>query len=414
MVAPQVINPHKKDYVPPKLSLNDQAALDKLNDRLGIKVDPKTGALSSDSGFQVNVDAEGKATVMRDTTVQGSVFEGDEDPVDGSDTGFGSTLLQTEHEAVVSPLEQDRLESESGDLPSDEAVPDPEIEAQPEKSKGLDKREADARKAQSEMMKTKNSLDKTKLEVEARIAEFQDLVQQAEVLKVTGSAFVPPDLNPADEATISEYRRDFPEAVGVMEALVAPVYAALGQIREQVNATAQRLGEHFAKQRSEAVQAEIYKVIPAPRLEQIKSSPEFLDWLTNLPKKKQNYIFAAMDGPASTLDPNDVLEVLKDFSRATGQDIGINAPAPAPQRRDRPAMDTAPVTGTGSALPEAPRAARNNQLRPFTTEEMLQPGFLKTGLSEGSPQEREIFRKRLELSQQLNFDGRSASQLMRN
>lgn len=415
MSAPQVINPHKKDYKAPKLSLNDQAALDKLHETLGIQVDPNTGELSSSSGFQVSVDADGKATVFKDEAVQGSSFEGDTDPLGGEETGFGSTLLQTEHEVVVNPYERDKVETGDEALPPEEseAEPEPEPEPQP-KPKGLDKRESDARKAQSEMMKTKTSLDRTKLEVESKIAEFQDLIQQAEVLKATGSAFAPPDLNPADEATIQTYREDFPEAVSVMEALVAPVYAALGQIREQTNATAQRVGEHFAKQRSEAVQAEIYKVVPAAKLEQIKSSPEFLDWITALPKKKQNYIFAAMDGPASTLDPNDVIEVLNDFSRATGTSIGLNAQAaPAPKREQRPAMDTVPNLRTGSALPDVPRAPRSNQPTPFTPEEMAQPGFLKEGLSEGSLEQRNLFRQRLELTQSLNFNGRTASALMR-
>ena len=412
---PQVINPHKKDYKVPKMSPNDQAALEKLQERLGITVDPKTGELSSGSGFQVSVDAEGKATVFKDEAIEGSHYEGDTDPLGGEETGFGSTLLQTDHEVVVSPFEQDKVQPDDAALPPEntEAEPEPEPEPQP-KPKGLDKREADARKAQSEMMKTKTSLDRTKLEVESKIAEFQDLIQQAEVLKATGSAFVPPDLNPADEATIRTYREDFPEAVSVMEALVAPVYAALSQIREQTNATAQRVGEHFAKQRSEAVQAEIYKVVPAAKLEQIKASPEFLDWLTALPKKKQNYIFAAMDGPASTLDPNDVLEVLHDFSRATGTDIGINAPVAQPQKRERrPEMDTTPNLRTGSALPEVPRAPRNNQPTPFTPEEMAQPGFMREGLSEGSLEQRNLFRQRLELTQSLNFNGRTASTLMR-
>jgi hypothetical protein len=147
-------------------------------------------------------------------------------------------------------------------------------------------------------------------------------------------------------------------------------------------------------------------------LEQIKSSPEFLDWLVARSPARQKYIFAVMDGPASTLDPKSVVEVLEDYSKATGYDLGLTASAP--RRESRPAMDTTPNTGTGSALPEAPRSPRNNQLRPFTPEEMAVPGFLKTGLSEGSLQERDIFRKRLELTQGLNFDGRTASEMMRN
>jgi hypothetical protein len=44
---------------------------------------------------------------------------------------------------------------------------------------------------------------------------------------------------------------------------------------------------------------------------------------------------------------------------------------------------------------------------------MAQPGFLKEGLSEGSLEQRNLFRQRLELTQSLNFNGRTASALMR-
>jgi hypothetical protein len=373
----------KKDFKIPPPSPNDRATLEFLAEK-GIKVDPVTGQVTGDP-FQ-----------------GGSVAT--EDP--GESPGFeeaNRTFTQD-----VSPLDRIQAEESESDLPPEsgaEPEPEPSQEPEPERLKGEAKREADARKAQSEFHKTQTKLEKTLLAAEGRIAELQEYIDKAETVRAIGSGTVPPDLNPADAELMASYREEYPEAIQVMEAIVAPYAAMIGQLKEQITGLNQSIGTFFAKQKNTAVEDAIYEKIPKATIQRLNNDPAFIDWIASKPKDEKDSVIKWLSIPPSSLqDPRTIIKIYQDFARETGASLGTTA---APARREQPEMDRTPNLGSPNTLPGGEpqrRPSPENQIVPFSAAELAQPGFLREVLSEGTTADRDIARKRLALSG-LAFDG---------
>ena len=217
----------------------------------------------------------------------------------------------------------------------------------------LEKRTADMKAAQKEFSKTETRLRKIEDGINAKLADLDSKIEQLAVLQAASGAPMP-ELNPADEATVTAYREEFPEAVGVMEALVAPVYTLISQLRDQVNGVGRQVGEYLSKAKQEEVFGAIYKVVPKAKVEEVVASQEFGEWLQTLPPavRRTNIDIVTK---TSSYTPEDALDVLSRFSKDTGIDIGLNGAArrnPPPP----PPMDTGPDLRSGSSMPgERPR-----------------------------------------------------------
>lgn len=374
----------------PRISANDQANLDRL-ESLGAKVDPITGAISLD-----------------ENVFQGSVPSGEElDP-----EMIGSTAQVVSTSQTVSAF--DRLdEGVETDLPTDEVADEvPPAPAVPEKKpEGLEKREADAREAQRQMSKTKLDLEKTMAAVNRRFEDLDAQIQKYAALQATVGA-TPPDLNPADAAVLSDWRENQPEAVSVMEAIAAPLYQAISQLREQLNAVVNRQGEFFSKLKEEEVFGKIYSKIPENKVKQISESPEFIQWLSDLPPAiRRTYINILNETSAYTSE--DALAIFKSFSRDTGVDVGLESGGNNQPHHQPPPMDRAPSLRSGGALPEAApvrRPAAPGELPPLSMEEAANFGQLMRDSQ--TPGERDILNKRLALTQ-LSFDGSGTTRTLR-
>lgn len=363
------------------ISPHDQATLDMLK-AAGIELDPATG----------------KAKAL-----EGGPFQGSEPSADPR----GPVIIPGPETVTVlpntEPLTYDESEEEATE--GEEVPPAPEAaEPEPEKPepetpalKGEAKREHDARAAQREMSKTQLKLEKTLNEVNKRFGDLDDQIQKLAALQ-NSVGHVPVDLNPADEAVVSQYREDYPEAVSVMEAIVAPVYNMLSQVKDQVNGVIQRQGEFFSRMKEDEVFGSIYSKIPKEQVQAITDSPEFISWLSDKPKSKRDLYVDVLNN-TSKYAAEDALDIFQEYAKDTGADIGVNGSRPK-TKRETPPMDAYPALRSGSALPEARRPQRTVDdiaNTPLSQEEMA--NF--KDLLEAAPtnEQKDIILKRLRLTQ---------------
>jgi hypothetical protein len=331
-------------------------------------------------------------TVNDDGSISSDAFEGDgfigEEPGDGTEVD----------EPTPARPAVDRIEVEDdvvADLPGDEPAERTD-HAAPRKpgeqtEEGLAKREADARKAQSELSKTQVKVNAQMAALDKRISDLDDKIQQYAVLQATAGS-LPTNLNPADEETVSQYREDYPEAVGVMESIAAPLYGEISRLREQLNAVVKKQGEYFSDLRTKEVFGAIYAKIP--NATEIAESPEFHAWLGNIRSDRKRALYADIISNTTNYTTEDALEVFEEYAQATGTNLGTPKPVHHTE------MDRSPAMRSGSALPEAPAPRRNNPsnaLTPFSMEELSHFGELIREAQ--TPQERDILNKRLLLSQ---------------
>ena len=379
----------------PRLSSQDQDNLDRLAS-LGLDVDPATGAIMDKGAFQ-------------------GAFQGGQDLNKEPDDHFGPMVESTSTTQTVSSFDKTEEEPVDGVLPAPAAEPVPEphkVKDGEQTPEGLAKREADARKAQQELSKTQLKLEKTLGEVNKRFGDLDDQVNKrfgdlddqinklAALQATMGS--VPSDLNPADAETVSQYRRDYPEAVGVMESIVAPFCTQLSQVREQLNAVVRQQGEFFTKVKEEEVFGGVYSQIPKERVQQITDSPAFIEWLSDQSSAIRK-LYVGILNETSRYSSEDALGVFKHFSKDTGTDVGLNGSHPHAHHAP-PQMDRAPALRSGSALPPVPDSRRTtvtNEETPLAKDELLNFGQL---MREASPEQRETLNKRLRLTQ-VEFDG---------
>ena len=372
-----------KTFKEPKPSPNDQAGLDILA-QAGFVRDPETGQMVHQESFQ-----------------------GGDDTTNDPGNPFGSEgTVETVHTVIPG---QDRLEvGEDDPLPTEEvaeesAPPQKPIKDGAQTEEGLAKRESDAREAQRAMGKAQAKLEATLAQVNKKFGDLDEQIQRLSTLQVT-SGGIPTGLNPADAATVTQYREDYPEAVGVMEALTAPLYQIIGDLREQVKAVVQNQGQFFSKMKEEEVFSGIYQKIPKEKVASLTTDPVFLDWLANKPPVKGKYYVDVLNN-TSRYTSEEALDVFKDFSRDTGVDLGLNG---KPARAAHP-MDTAPRVRTGSALPPppSPQPETPTEDTPLSLTELATFGRdLQNARTE---REREVLRKRFAAST-INIDGRNAPQ----
>jgi len=351
----------------------------------------KTQDSPNDKAMQQRLASLG-VTLNADGSVSGNPFQGSVTPASGPD----SIGPEGEVEQPGDPF--GRIEEEQSEP---EALPNPELAAHeqevPESEetseprlKGLEKREADARAAQAAMSKTEARLKLMEASVNQKMADLDEHINRLASLQATVGP-MPTDLNPADAETLANWREEQPEAIAVMEAVVSPLYALFSQMREQVNGMIQKQGEDFAKQRQAQVNEGIFSKIPQAKVKEITESPEFVDWLSRKPDKKKN-LYVDILTQTSKYTPEEALEVFQEYAMATGASIGQN------EARERPKMDRAPNLRSGGALPEtqeAPRRNNNSTLTPLSQNELANVSRL---LYEGSVEQRDHFRKRLELT----------------
>jgi len=367
-------------------SPNDQSNLDNLA-AMGIQVNPDGSVQALDDAFQ------GTSTL------------GTPDP---GYTGSQPTVSSTQDVHTYDRLEDDGVEEpETGETQGEvDPTPAPKKHGDGEQTpEGLAKREADARKAQQAMSKAQIKLDQTLEAVNKRMVDLDDQIRKLEVIQVTAGT-VPPELNPADSETVEQFRSDYPVETSVFEAMVAPVYAIIGQIREKLNAVVQQQGEYFSKVKESEVFAGVYAKIPESKVKQITDSPEFIEWLSSKPASKRN-LYVNILNETSRYSPEEAIEVFSDFARDTGTDLGLNG---KPHTPTPPAMDSAPRLRSGGALPEVPapeRRPESSELTPLSMQELASFGHNIQNLP---PAEAAVLRKRFDLTQ-LNFNGNEARTL---
>ena len=323
------------------VSVNDQASIDSLK------------------AFGIEMDADGKPKAVE------GAFQGDllpAKPVPEVISGPETVTVQMTNLEPPTPLQEDTIE-----VPPVEPTAELPKEVLPEPLKGEEKREHDARQAQREMSKTQLKLDKTVSEITKRQAELDEQLRKLTALQET-SGFYPADLNPADAETVANYRQEYGEAVSVMEAIVAPVYKYLSQMREQINGVVKQQGEYFGKLKEEEVLGAVYSKIPKAKVQQISESPEFIQWLSNKPNSKRTLYVDVLNN-TTKYSSEDALDIFAEYSKDTGIDLGMVGSKPKPQP---PVMDRAPVLKSGSALPPAVAPVQqptNDPNRPLSVSE---------------------------------------------
>ena len=320
------------------ISPHDQATLDNLKS-LGIEL-----------------DESGKPKAVEGGAFQGELFPAKSEP----------GIVSSPEVVTVQPLQQETptpLQEEPVEVPPVETTAELTQETQ-EPLKGEAKREHDARQAQREMSKTQLKLDKTVAEITRRQSELDEQLRKLTALQST-TGFYPESLNPADAATVAQYREDYGEAVGVMEAIVAPVYNVLSQLREQINGVVRQQGEYFGKLKEDEVLGAVYSQIPKDRVQQISESPEFVQWLASKPNSKRTLYVDVLNN-TTRYSSEDALDIFAEYAKDTG--INIMGSKPKPQA---PAMDRAPVLKSGSALPPAApvQPIANDPNRPLSVSE---------------------------------------------
>lgn len=341
----QYSKPKEGKGAPAPLDATAKANLDRLRS-LGINVDPKTGEATT-------------------TPFQGSP-QPDTDP-DELGPGVQATVTRTE------PFQpDDRIVDDQPELPAEPSAAAPEPpphEPGAQTPEGLAKREKDAREAQAAFSKAQAKLDKTLMTVEQKMSDLNQKIDQLAALQVTTGG-IPPDLNPADAATVAAYRENDPDAVGVMEAIAAPLYAQISSLQDRLSSVVNQVGDFLNEARQEKVLGKVYARIPKEKVDQITESPEFLTWLSETPEPLRASYIAIFNSTAK-YSSDAALRALRDFGRDSGIDVGLdNKPAQAP-RRPEPQMPTTPALRSGSALPPPapPHPRTQNEVTPLSPEE---------------------------------------------
>jgi len=347
------------------ISANDQATLDSLK-TLGIEF-----------------DESGKPVPVEGGAFQGELFPAKPEP----------GIVSSPEVVTIQPSQSPTpLMEETEEVPPVQEAAEPTQEA-PEPLKGEAKREHDARQAQRELSKTQLKLDKTVAEITRRQSELDEQLRKLTALQST-TGFYPENLNPADAATVAQYREEYGEAVGVMEAIVAPVYQVLSQLREQINGVVKQQGEYFGKLKEDEVLGAVYSKIPKERVQQISESNDFIAWLSSKPNSKRTLYVDVLNN-TTKYSSEDALDIFAEYAKDTGTDI-MNGSKPKPQI---PAMDSAPMLKKGSDFPSvAPvqQQPANDVNRPLSVSEFNNFSALLEGAR--TNEQKDILIKRLNLT----------------
>lgn len=339
----------------------------------------------------VTVDANGRAVFT------GVAGEGGEDG--GDDAAAPWTQIQDEaglddggETIVTGEDEGQNLEVEA---------PLPEAQG---RAKGLEKREQDAREAQRRMESARGALKEILEEANEAIARLATLRNGVE-LRI-------PEMNPATQEEVEEYRRLYPTEHAVMESLVKPLYEALQQVHAHVLSLVDSMADSARAKASRSSISAVQHYVPSAK--QIVASEGFRTWIQGLPGAiGRLYIDVVNRTP--NYEPGDILKMFKDYEDATGVAVFANDWIPGDelgfqggvqqQSAVRPnqgprKLDRGRGGYSGGAMPQRPRQgqgqARPDALTPLSPEEMA--NFRSLMANAKTPAERDTLTKRLALS----------------
>lgn len=277
---------------------------------------------------------------------------------------------------------------------------------------GPAKREADARAAQREMSKTQVKLDKTVKQIETMMSDLGDrqgrleeTIQRLSTMRAaTGE--VPADITPASDEVMEVWKQDYGEALSVIDARVAPLYAEVSKFGARIDELAGMLERIRLTSKTQEIETEVYSKIPKATLKRVVESDAFVTWFKDQSPEYQVVIRNAVE-KTTTVHPKTTLKVFRDFSADTGIQIPNLSVRPT-QQVDPDPMDTTPQLRGGVQL------NRQRQLQPPANPQANTPLSaaelmnLKNALATGTESEKAILRQRLSLTQ-INVNGDAAS-----
>ena len=247
-------------------------------------------------------------------------------------------------------------------------------------------------------------MDKTVLSLDQKMAEINKKIDQLATLQVTTGG-IPADLDPADEATLAQFRENDPDTVRVMEAIAAPLYSKFANLEDRLNGVITQVGTFLNETRQEKVLGEVYAKVPKDKMDQVVDSPEFISWLADVPEPLQSSYIDIFNSTAKYTS-KAALRALRDFARDTGTDLGLEDQPTRRQEpsRERPQMPTSPAFRSGSALPP-PAPAKPVQATATTPLSPAELAEWQTSMNNArSEGERDLLRARLRITP-LDFGG---------
>ncbi len=252
------------------------------------------------------------------------------------------------------------------------------------------KREADAKAEQRRLSKQQKRLNSLEESLKGRLAELDlQTAAFAELMsKFDGSKVVPVDLEAVPE--VSEYRKNYPGLIKVLEAYTAPVASLMGRVDAMEQYFKDSM-EGTLKTRASTVIGGVEQVYPDAK--QIVATPEFVNWIKAQPQAIRQQMVSIIDHTAQH-SVEDALWVLDQYHASKG------APRPqangnAPANRRRTPGDSMPSTSGGSAGSGGPRGA---QLTPLSPQEIAQYGALVAQAGQRGPKALELLKARRELT----------------
>ncbi len=311
---------------------------------------------------------------------------------DEADPGLGEGTLTQTVDRFGKLQEETTEEDHPGEAPADSSRELPD-EAPKENPKGLEKREVDARDAQRAMSRTQVKLDATEKRIDEKFKSLSEMI--ARLTKLQGTVGqIPEDFPLASDETMATWKKDYVEALSVINTQIAPVYRLLSTLQEQVNQLVSVQTETYTKARAAETLDVVYAQIPQPLAKRIAESQEFFDWYQDQPVDMQPIIKRAIEA-TDTVDPKTTLKIYRDFSRDTGIQIpGLDETPAAPIARPR--MDTHPsLRGGGPRVRVRTPIRANDTTAPLSIQELNNYQAL---LAQASEPEKAILRKRMALT----------------
>ena len=279
---------------------------------------------------------------------------------------------------------------------------------------GLTKRELDARDAQRRMSKVQVKLDKTVEAIESmmsalgeRQAGIEAMLQRLSTMRTT-TGEIPDDITPASDEVMAVWKKDYDEALSVIDYRVAPLYASLSKCEARIEELVGAIEQSRRVSKVQEIETEVYSKIPKATLKRIVESDVFVHWFQDQSPEYQAVIRNAVE-KTTMVHPKTTLKVFRDFSSDTGIQIpGLTAQQA--QQLETVQMDTAPQP-RGGVQPVRQRQAPANVLAntPLSNTELMD---LKNTMARSTEAEKAILRQRLALTQ-INVNGDGSAQTLR-
>lgn len=310
--------------------------------------------------------------------------------------------------ATVDPFRKLGDETQTQEVPGESPAPldDGLGTGEEGELKGMAKREQDARDAQRAMSKVQLKLDKTMEQINSmmsdlgeRQARLEESIQRLSTMRAT-TGEVPADLTPASDEVMDTWKNDYAEALSVIDARVAPLYASVSRFEARMSELVGMFEQARRATREQEIESEVYSKIPKATLKRVVESEVFVKWFQEQSPEYQTVIRNAVE-KTTTVHPKTTLKVFRDFSSDTGIQIpGLNQPA---QHQPQPeSMDTTPLPRGGVLTARMRQAPANNLANtPLSPSELMN---LKNTMATSTEAEKAILRQRLSLTQ-INING---------